>query len=103
MTVEEFAELVQEQTRARMKREYPDSPHMWDKEVAQVRPGPKYAKVDVGWPHNMSGKYMIENSTGTIYGIKGYGVVHKGHVYGTLDTVDAWYWGGYAPVRRRAA
>ena len=47
MTVEEFAALVQEQTRARIKREYPDSPHMWDRDVTQVRPGPKYTKVDV--------------------------------------------------------
>ena len=97
MTVEEFAALVQEQTRARMKQQYPESPHMWD-ETTQVRPGPKYTKVDVG----TSGKYMIENATGVIYGIKGYGVAHKGHVYGTLDTVDAWYWGGYAAVPRTA-
>ena len=31
---------------------------------------------------------MIENATGVIYGIKGYGRVHTGHRYGTLDTVD---------------
>ena len=43
---------------------------------------------------------MIENSTGDIWGIKGYGVVHKGHHYGTLDTVDAYFWGGYVAVPR---
>ena len=40
MTVEEFAALVQEQTRARMKQQYPESPHMWD-ETTRVRPGPE--------------------------------------------------------------
>ena len=100
MTVEEFAALVQEQTRARIKQQYPDSPHMWDRDVTQVRPGPKYTKVDVGPEHNMSGKYMIENSTGDIWGIKGYGVVHRGHHYGTLDTVDAYFWGGYVAEPR---
>ncbi len=95
MTVEEFAALVQEQTRAELKRRFPDSPHMWD-ETVEVRPGPKYTKVDVG----TSGKYMVANATGAIYGIKGYGVAHKGYVYGTLDTVDAWYWGGYVAVPR---
>ena len=99
-TVEEFAQLVQEQQRAEMKRRFPDSPHMWESEVTGVRPGPKYTKVHVGPPHNMSGKYMIENSTGDIWGIKGYGVVHRGHHYGTLDTVDAYFWGGYVAVPR---
>jgi len=94
MTVEEFAQLVLAQTKARLKADYPDSPqHEW--ETVQVVPGPVYTKVDIGPAHNMSGKYMIENSTGIIYGIKGYGRVHKGHRYGTLATVNDWYWGGY--------
>lgn len=99
-TVEEFAAKVQDEQRADMRRRFPDSPHMWDSEITQVKSGPKYTKVDVGPAHNMSGKYMIENSTGIIYGIKGYGVVHKGHCYGTLDTVDEYYWGGYTAVRK---
>ena len=100
MTVEEFAARVQEQQQAKLKAEYPDNAQMWTYHIVQVRPGPKYTKVDVGPEHNMSGKYMIENSTGDIWGIKGYGVVHRGHHYGTLATVDAWYWGGYAAVPR---
>jgi hypothetical protein len=40
---------------------------------------------------------MIDNETGEIFGIKGYGVVHKGHRYGTLATADQWYWGEYGP------
>lgn len=95
MTVDEFAALVQEQQRAETKRRFPESPHMWE-EVTRVRPGPKYTKVDVG----TSGKYMIENSTGDIWGIKGYGVVHRGHHYGTLATVNDYYWGGYVAEPR---
>lgn len=57
-----------------------------------IKLGRKYAKVDVG----SSGKYMVDNATGEIFGIKAYGQVHKGHKYGTLDTVDQYYWGGYA-------
>ena len=45
-----------------------------------IRPGRKYTKVDVG----SSGRYMIENDTGNIYGIKAYGVIHRGHCYGNL-------------------
>ena len=56
-----------------------------------IKPGKKYTKVDVG----NSGKYMVVNDTGEIFGIKAYGVIHRGHQYGTLDTVDNWYWGRY--------
>ena len=76
---------------------------MWGYYVVQVKPGPKYTKVDVGPAHNMSGKYMIENATGVIFGIKGYGVVHKGHRYGTLATADQWYWGEYGPRKMEQA
>ncbi len=98
MTIEEFARLVQDQVQAGLKARFPDSPHMWESEITRVRPGSVYTKVDVGPPHNMSGRYMIENVTGCIFGIKGYGRVHKQHRYGTLDTAGDWHWGGYRPV-----
>ncbi len=99
MTADEFAQIVLAQTKERLRTSYPDSPqHEW--EQVRVTPGPKYTKVDIGPKGNMSGKYMIENATGVIYGIKGYGSVHKGHMYGTLDTVEQWYWGGYVGERR---
>lgn len=60
----------------------------------RVKLGAKYAKVDIG----SSGRFMVEILTGNIYGIKGYGQVHKGHQYGTLDTINDWFWGGYYPV-----
>lgn len=63
--------------------------------TVQIRPGKKYTKVDVG----TSGMFMIDNSTEIIYGIKAYGVVHKGKVYGTLSTIDNFYWGEFRPVK----
>ena len=62
--------------------------------VVTVKPGKKHTKVDVG----TSGKYMVDD-TGTIWGIKAYGVIHKGHCYGTLDTINDWFWGGYVAVK----
>lgn len=95
MTVDELAALVLEQTRLVLRAKGYDS--QVDGEQVQVRPGPKYTKVDRGPEHNMSGFLMVENATGVIYGIKGYGVPHKGHCYGTLATADQWFWGEYGP------
>ena len=64
-----------------------------------VKPGRKYIKVDVG----SSGKYMVEpmgNGDGHIWGIKAYGVIHRGHYYGELSTIDKWFWGEYAAIKR---
>ena len=60
-----------------------------------IKPGAKYTKIDVG----TSGKLMVVNATGEIFGIKAYGVIHRGHPYGTIDTIDEWYWGDYYPRR----
>lgn len=95
MTVDELAAVILEQRRQVLRAKGYDS--QVDGEQVQVRPGPKYTKVDRGPGHNMSGFLMIENATGVIYGIKGYGVVHKGHCYGTLETAGDWYWGEYRP------
>ena len=62
-----------------------------------IREGKKYTKVDVG----NSGKYMIINDTGEIFGIKAYGVIHRGHKYGTLDTIHEWYWGEYHGIKKQ--
>ena len=59
----------------------------------KVTPGKKYIKVDVGG----SGKYMID-AEGRIWGIKAYGVIHFGHQYGTLDTIQGWDWSGYVGI-----
>jgi len=95
-----FAELVARETRERYEKFF-TSPDPLVKEAlvatnsrVSVVPGKKYTKVDVGG----SGKYMVDNETGEIFGIKGYGKIHKGHRYGTLDTIKDWYWGGYVAV-----
>lgn len=58
--------------------------------VVEVKPGKTYTKVNVGG----SGKYMVDEA-GNVWGIKGYGQVHKGHWYGTLDTIQNYDWSGY--------
>lgn len=63
-----------------------------------VKPGHKYTKVDIG----DGGRYMVENATGHIFGIKGYGTIHRGHFYGTLDTMNDWFWGNYYPENKKA-
>ena len=66
--------------------------HTWP---VTVKSGKKYTKVDIG----RSGKYMVVNDTGEIFGIKAYGVIHRGHYFGTLEEIDGWNWGGYAPKK----
>jgi hypothetical protein len=74
----------------------------FDPPAVKVKPGRKYIKVDVG----TSGKYMVEpepemEETGHIWGIKAYGVIHRGHYYGTLDEINQWWWGDYHGIKRR--
>lgn len=64
--------------------------------ITEIKLGKKYDKIDIG----NSGSLMIERSTGEVFGIKGYGKIHKGHAYGTLDTIDQWSWGHYYPVQK---
>lgn len=64
--------------------------------VIHLRPGKKFIKVDVG----SSGRYMVEVATGNVFGTKGYGVVHRGHWYGTLDTVAEYDWSQYYPSKK---
>ena len=63
--------------------------------VTSIKVGKKYDKIDVGH----SGTLMVVKTTGEVFGVKAYGVIHKGHAYGTLDTIDDWYWGLYYPVK----
>ncbi len=95
--VQRFAEILESQVIAELRRQKLDCEANIANARVSVKPRRKFTCVDVG----SSGRYMVENETGRIYGIKGYGRVHLGHYYGTLDTVDAWFWGahrGYKPV-----
>ena len=67
-----------------------------DNNKVKIKEGKKYIKVNIG----SSGKYMIDTE-GNIYGIKGYGVIHKGHYYGTLDTINDYYWGDFRAYKKK--
>lgn len=60
--------------------------------------GAKYTKIDIG----DSGRYMVVNETGEIFGTKGYGVIHRGHAFGTLDTIHDYDWSDYRAYRKSA-
>lgn len=94
--LEHFAALLQQSRLDRYLREYPGSPCAERDCAVRIVPGKKYAKVDVG----SSGVYMVDLD-GNIFGIKAYGVIHRGHRYGNLDTVDQWNWGGYKAGRKQ--
>ena len=63
-----------------------------------IKEGRKFTRVDVG----RSGAYMVDKA-GNIFGIKAYGVVHRGHQYGTLDTIDSYWWGEHRAIPRPLA
>lgn len=93
--IKRFAELLGKEQKEELKRNKLDCQGNIDNCKVSIKEGKKYIKVDVG----SSGKYMID-AEGKIYGIKGYGVIHKGHCYGTLDTIDQYYWGEYTASKR---
>lgn len=69
-----------------------------DNHKVSIKSGKKYTKVDIG----TSGRFMVENETGNIFGIKGYGVIHKGHYYGNLETTTEYDWSDYYPHHKIA-
>lgn len=101
MNIQQFADLVFEHRKQYFKKMgysvYQNETRETD---VRIVPGKKYTKVDVGPFSQWSGKFMID-SEGNIYGIKGYGVIHRGHYYGTLETVNDWFWGDYTPIKIR--
>jgi len=93
--LKQFAKLVEKQTIETLKRRLGLTYTGWEKEAkTTIKQGKKYTKVDVG----TSGKFMVD-SDGNIFGIKGYGVIYRGHSYGTLDTIDQYYWGEFHPIK----
>jgi len=96
--VEPLASLIEAETFGWLRTPYKNASEDNFKIDFGVRlhDGRKFIRVDVG----SSGKYMVEKSTGIIYGIKGYGVVHRGHSYGTLVTICEWNWGGYLATKK---
>jgi hypothetical protein len=95
--IEAFRERLEQDQRTEQARRYPDG--RLEPPCAVVSYGKVWARVDVRSPGGLSGKYMVATD-GEIFGIKGYGVPHRGHRYGTTDTIDAWNWGGYTASRK---
>lgn len=88
-----FADLLAtEQQRGLVSQGFTPELHNY---AVTVKVGKKFTKVDIG----SSGRYMVDNSTGAIFGIKAYGVVHRGHQFGTLDTIYEYDWSGYTAIR----
>lgn len=92
-----FGQLIELETAARMRADgHKNEDNIKNSSRITIKTGSKFIKVDVG----SSGKYMVEVKTGNIFGIKSYGVVHRGHFYGTLDETAQWNWGDYYPTRK---
>lgn len=106
--IKRLANKIQDETLDRFKRDsermgwYPtEAEHVMRVHgeaaiLTHILAGKKYTKIDVGH----SGKYMIDNETQEIFGIKGYGVINKKKQYGTLDTIDDYYWGGHGTRKK---
>lgn len=92
--VERFASKLEKEQVERLRRDNLGCQSNIDNANTSIKVGKKYTKVDVG----NSGKYMIDEE-GNIFGIKAYGVIHRGHSFGTLDTIDNYYWGEYRARR----
>jgi len=89
--IEALARLIQTQQYERMIKEGHTPGFAKTSASVKLKEGRKFTKIDVGG----CGKYMVENSTGNVFGIHAYGQVHRGHQYGTLDTTDQFDWSGY--------
>lgn len=90
--VQEFADKVDAQTAMQLIRDGYGA--QIESHRVRVTFGKKFARVDVGG----SGRYMVDRE-GNIFGIKAYGVVHRGHRYGTLSEIEQWNFGGYHAQR----
>jgi len=84
-----FKVIFEKHHQERQKRLYPELLP----DVVRTETGYKFDKVFViQGADNPSGRYMVENRTGKIYGIKSWTQVNKRRQYGTLETVDQFDW-----------
>lgn len=60
----------------------------------QTKWGRKYVTIEICF----CCRYMIEIATGEIFGIRGHGKVHRDYCFGTLDTIEDYWWGEYHAV-----
>lgn len=90
----DFAAVLQTQRLAQLIHDGCDCEANRCNTTVKIHIAKKYTRVDVG----RSGVYMVVNDTGEIFGIKGYGVIHRGHLFGTLDTIANFWWGTYRAI-----
>ena len=97
--VADFAAVLQVEQEAGYRRQYGhDFPDLCRQTChVTLTARRKYTAVDIG----RSGRFLVVNATGDIYGIKAYGVIHPGYHFGTLSTIARYHWSGYWPVERR--
>lgn len=84
-TIEQLAALIQAREMRFLREQKSDCEANRNNVKTSVKPGKKYTKIDVG----SSGRYMVEVDTNKVFGIKAYGVIHRGHYYGTVDEFAA--------------
>ena len=94
--IKQFAELLEKEQIERLHKDNLACESNIANCRTHIHEGKKYIRVDVG----TSGKYMIDNE-GNIWGIKAYGVIHRGHYFGTLDTINDYYWGEYRGYKKQ--
>jgi hypothetical protein len=61
---------------------------------APLKPGQKYVRVCI----DGGSRYFVEISTGKIFGSASYKKPNLVRLYGTLDTINDWHWGGFYAV-----
>ena len=93
--IEDLAKIIETEQIETLRKAKLDCQENINNSRVSIKEGNKYTKVDVG----SSGKYMID-TIGNIYGIKAYGVIHRGHWFGTLNTINDYYWGDYQAYKK---
>ena len=86
-----FCDKITKETQQRLRADNLGCEANMVNAISHSHKGKKYTRVDIG----QSGKYMVDNITGEIFGIKAYGVINKKQPFGTLDTINGFYWGCY--------
>jgi hypothetical protein len=85
--IAEFLTLWHENGRSRFERDYSNLDYDAESYCKTARDRNLYIALDNG----MSGCFLLEKSTGLVYGIKAYGKIHRGHLAGHLDILIRTY------------
>ena len=83
--------LIELHQAERYSKDYPNQ----DPPKVTIKHGRVHIKIDL----DRSGFLMVEKSTGFIYGIKAYGQIHRGHQYGSLETINDFFFKAYFFLR----